>query len=69
MEIVFRLIVFVVVVLFTSILTAVPVMWLWDWLAPDLFHLHTITLWQAWGLATLCGFLFKSYSSSSSSKS
>ena len=31
---------------------------LWNWLAPMLFGLKTITFWQAWGLLALCRILF-----------
>lgn len=51
-----------------SVLMALPVMWLWNAVVPDLFNLPVITFWQAFGLTLLCSFLFKSSSSSSSSK-
>lgn len=35
------------------------VMWLWNWLMPDIFGLTTITYWQAWGLVVLSHILFK----------
>jgi len=47
-------------------LLSLPVMWLWDWLMPEIFGLTTITFWQALGLNLLSGFLIKSNSSSSS---
>lgn len=54
--------VFVIAVLFTiSMVVALPVMWLWDWLMPELFGLKTITWFQAWGLTFLCSLLFKSH--------
>jgi len=31
---------------------------LWNWLAPSLFGLRTITFWEALGLLTLCRILF-----------
>ncbi|MFZ5517423.1 MAG: hypothetical protein ACOY90_12330 [Candidatus Zhuqueibacterota bacterium] len=37
------------------------VMWLWNWLMPDIFGLTTITFWQAWGLIVLAHILFKSF--------
>ena len=46
-----------------SLLFAVPVMLLWDWLMPELFGLKEITLFQAWGLSVLSGLLFKSNTS------
>jgi hypothetical protein len=52
----------VLVVIF-SLLFALPVMWLWDWLMPTIFGLKEITLFQAWGLSALCGLLFKNNTS------
>jgi uncharacterized membrane protein len=52
----------VLVVIF-SLLCALPVMWLWDWLMPTIFNLKEITLFQAWGLSALCGLLFKNNTS------
>ena len=46
--------------------TGIFVMLLWNWLMPSIFHLREINFWEAWGLAWLCGILFKSSSSSSS---
>ena len=46
-----------------SLLCALPVMWLWDWLMPTIFNLKEITLFQAWGLSALCGLLFKNNTS------
>lgn len=43
-----------------SLLLAIPVMLLWDWLIPEIFGLKEITLLQAWGLTLLSGLLFKS---------
>ena len=40
-------------------LLAFPVMWLWNWLMPDILGLCTITVWQAWGLGILCDILIK----------
>jgi hypothetical protein len=48
-------------------LTGVFVMLLWNWLMPSIFHLREINFWEAWGLAWLCGILFKSSTSSSKS--
>jgi hypothetical protein len=56
---------FVAIVVALSALLSLPVMWLWDWLMPELFGLKTITWAQAWGLMVLCGMLFKSHTSSS----
>ena len=43
-----------------SIIFALPVMWLWNWLMPSIFGLTKIGFWKAWGLSLLCGFLFRS---------
>ena len=48
-----------------SLIMALPTMWLWDWLMPELFGLKEITLLQAWGVNFLSGMLFKSHTSSS----
>ncbi|WP_072032185.1 hypothetical protein [Crocinitomix catalasitica] len=34
------------------------IMWLWNWLMPDLFGLSTITYWQGMGLCLLSKILF-----------
>jgi hypothetical protein len=47
-------------VVFVSALIALPTMLLWNWLMPTIFALPKITLFQAWGLMVLSGFLFKS---------
>lgn len=49
-----------------GLLIAFPVMWLWNWLMPDLFHSPVIGYWQAYGIYLLCAILFKSNNSSSS---
>lgn len=56
------------VVVVVTLLTALPVMWLWNWLMPDLFALQTITFWQALGLSFLTALLFKSNVPSQNSK-
>jgi len=53
----------VIIVVGVSLLFALPVMLLWDWLMPTLFGLKEITLFQAWGLTWLCGMLFKNNTS------
>jgi hypothetical protein len=37
------------------------VMWLWNWLMPEIFGLTAISFWQAWGLVVLAHILFKSF--------
>lgn len=49
-----------------AVILTIPVYYLWNWLCPDLFNLPRVTFAQAWGLLVLCGFLFKSSSSSNS---
>ena len=49
-----------------AVITAYPVMLLWNALIPGLFGLTTITFEQALQLSLLCSILFKSSSSSSS---
>jgi hypothetical protein len=59
----------VVVLLFAFVLALVaslPVMWLWDWLMPEIFGLQEITWLQALGLSLLCSLLFKSNAASKS---
>jgi len=55
------LIIFAVV----SIVAAIPLYFLWNWLMPAIFGLTTITFWQAWGLSFLSSILFKNSSSNS----
>lgn len=47
-----------------AMLVSLPVMWLWDWLMPELFGLKEITWLQALGITLLSGLLFRSSSSS-----
>lgn len=42
-----------------SVLFALPMMWLWNWLMPDLFSMPTISFAQAWGILVLSGLLFR----------
>lgn len=61
----------ILLVVVLSALLAFPVMWLWNGVTPNLFAtavIKPIDFWNAWGLALLCGLLFKGSSSSSSSK-
>lgn len=53
-----------VIVFGFALLFALPTMWLWNWLMPQIFGLKVITFWQALGLNILCGILFKGSSSS-----
>ena len=49
-----------------AVITAYPVMLLWNAVIPSIFGLTTITFGQALCRSLLCGILFKSSSSSSS---
>ena len=37
---------------------SVVVMWLWNWLFPEIFNLPTITIWQAAGILLLSKIIF-----------
>lgn len=43
-----------------GLFATLPVMWLWNWLMPEIFNLTEITFWQALGLVILSSLLFKS---------
>lgn len=43
-----------------AILFGFVIMWLWNWLMPELFGLTTLTYWQAVGLFILAKILFSS---------
>jgi succinate dehydrogenase hydrophobic anchor subunit len=49
-----------VLALIGAVLIALPTMWLWNALLPDLFHFQEIGFWQAFGLNLLSSLLFKS---------
>lgn len=42
-----------------SFLIASPVMWLWNYVMPGLFHLPVISYWQSWALLMLSTLLFR----------
>lgn len=56
----------IVIAFVLSVILALPIMWLWDWLMPAIFGLKEITLMQAWGLSLLCSLLFKNNTTTSS---
>jgi hypothetical protein len=56
---------FVALVIGLSALMALPFMWLWNGLMPDIFGLKSLSFMQAWGLLILSSFLFKNSSISS----
>ena len=55
------------VIFVLAVLMTLPVYFLWNWVGVDILHLPPVTLFQAWGLNVLCGCLFKSSSTSTSS--
>ena len=57
---------FLVVLALICVITAWPVMVLWNWLMPVLFALPVIDFWQALGVSILFGLLFKSTSTTKS---
>src|SRR4051812_15848884 len=59
---------FFVVIAVIGIVGAIPVYFLWNMLMPAIFGLKAITFVQAWGMYVLASLLFKSNTSSSSSK-
>ena len=48
------------ILFFVGMIMAFPLMWLWNWLMPDIFNIPEITVLQAWGLSFLSGLLIKS---------
>jgi hypothetical protein len=66
MEILTKILVGAVLVMAYALLLALPTMWLWNWLMPEIFGLIQISFWQALGLNFLAEILFKSSGSSSS---
>jgi len=55
------------ILLLVACVLALPVMWLWNWLMPDLFGLAEIGFWQALGINLLSGLLFKTTVSANNS--
>ncbi|HKW17770.1 MAG TPA: hypothetical protein VJO35_09705 [Terriglobales bacterium] len=53
--------IFIFAIVFLGIFAAgfgSAVLYLWNWLMPSIFGLHTISYWQALGLLGLCWLLF-----------
>lgn len=59
MEAIIKFTFIVLMALFFAVLSAYPVMVLWNWLMPKIFGLTEITFWQAFGLLILTNVLFK----------
>ena len=51
-----------------ALLLGFGVMWLWNWLMPEIFGLTTIGYWQAIGLFALAKIIFGSFGGGSSRK-
>lgn len=66
MEVIGRLVVGFVLIIGLALVVAFPVMWLWNYVMPDLFGLIEIGFWQALALSMLSSVLFKSTSSTKS---
>lgn len=60
----FALAVAILVFAIVSLLGALPLMLLWNWLMPTIFGLTTVTFWQSFGLLFLSSILFKNVSHS-----
>ena len=50
----------ILVLVAISAILALPVMFLWNLVIPQIFGLPEVTWMQAWALSLLCGLLFKS---------
>jgi hypothetical protein len=61
----------VALIIVLGLLFTLPVMWLMNWLLATfltfVFGVTHVGFWQAWGISTLCSFLFKSTSVKSGS--
>lgn len=51
----------VMTLIIVSLVLAIPVNLLWNWLMPQIFGLKVITIWQAWGLNLLAGILIRGH--------
>ena len=65
MEILVKILREIVMISVIALVTALPTMWLWNWLMPMIFGLIKLNFWQALGVNFLTGILFKNSSSSS----
>lgn len=48
----------IILLALASFIIGLLVMFLWNWLMPDLFNLPTINFIQGWGISFLSGLLF-----------
>ena len=49
----------IILTVVVGLLIAFPVMWLWNYVIPDVFGLSTIVFWQAFALYSLCNVLMQ----------
>lgn len=59
----------IIAIIGLAILFGFVIMWLWNWLMPELFGLTTLTYWQAVGIFILFKILLGGFGGSSKSKS
>jgi len=52
-EVILVVVTVLVIILFFGLIMALPIMLLWNWLMPKIFHLTEINLYQAFGLFLL----------------
>ena len=58
MNIAVTIVIGILVFALVAVISALPVMLLWNWLMPDIFGLTTINFWQALGICFLSSCLF-----------
>lgn len=70
---VFKILFFILAAIVFVMLFGYVIMWLWNWLMPEIFGLPTLAYWQAVGLLVLAKMLFgglgQGYSSKNNRKS
>lgn len=59
---------FLIILCFVGVIAGLVIMWLWNWLIPDIFNGPTITWVQGWGIAVLSSMLFNKNASASKQK-
>ncbi len=65
----FKVLFAIIAVLIFALLLGYGIMWLWNWLMPDVFGLMAIDYWQAVGMLVLAKILFGGLGNHSSGKS
>lgn len=64
-ETIFVILGVITLIFILSLVMAIPVMYLWNWLIPDIFSLRELTYWESWGILILTGFLFRNINTNS----